>query len=465
MTVDLVAVLIPLSLLIVLMVCETPVAFSLGISGAVGIVLLEGVDIANSSLAAIPYSSTAIYTLTLVPMFVLMGLFVSHSGLLEEIFDVAHRWTRRLPGGLGMATVVACTFFGGVTGASVADSATLGRLSIGQMSKRGYEKSYAAGIVAAAGTVATLIPPSIGLVIYAIITNESVGRLLLAGIVPGALSAGVYIATVYLLARRGGPGRGAVDRYRPSRLVIAGGSVAQAVEAPRRRVVQGYVGAAAAAVLFLTVIGGIYSGVFTATEAGAVGAFVSLVLSSAYLLYVRHHGEASTTLRRAVAGALTEAGALTAMVFALIVGAAIFTQYLILAGIPTVISEWILGLPIPATAVVALFLIAMIPLGMFIDGLSMLLIVGPLAYPIVSQLGFDGAWFGVLLIKLIEIGLITPPVGLNAYVVAGLFDDLQVELVFRRVLPFLVADVVVIAILFLFPQIVTFLPDLAPRGG
>jgi tripartite ATP-independent transporter DctM subunit len=457
MNADLLQLLVPLGLLALLMASQVPVAFSLAVSGTVGIFLLQGFDIASSSLAAIPYSTTAVYTLTLVPMFILMGLFVSHSGMLADIFDVAQRLTRRVPGGLGISTVLACTLFAGVSGSSVADAATLGRLSIGEMSKRGYDKAYAAAIVAAAGTVAIVIPPSIALVVYGIITAESVGRLLLAGIVPGVLTAAAYIGTIVFFASRG-KGRGGLATGTSSDSDATGTEAASAGE--RRAALFGML---APIVLFLVVIGGIYAGVFTATEAGAAGAFSALIMSVIYMV-VRRRGNPMETIRRAFGDALKEAASLTAMVFALIVGASIFTQYLVIAGVPTAVSKWILDLPVPPHMVVAIFLLAMVPLGMFVDGLSMLLIVTPLAYPIVTQLGFDGIWFGILLITMIEVGLLTPPVGLNVYVVSGLFEELRVEHVFRQVVPFLAAEAVALALIFVFPELVTFLPDLA-RGG
>lgn len=448
---DLLVVLVPLALLIVLLVLQVPVAFALAGSGAVGLVMMDGFGVATRTLANLPYSTTAVYTLTLIPMFILMGLFISHSGMLDDMFDVAHALTRRFSGGLGIASVVACTLFGGVSGSSVADSATLGRLSIGEMAKRGYSKEYAASIVAAAGTLATLIPPSIALVVYGIITTESIGALLLAGIIPGIASASMYIGVIVHRGRRGrraghqpadvgGPSVGFLTTFRENAFGVGTGVIVS-----------------------LIVIGGLYSGVFTATEAGASGAFAAFLLSAAFVvLRSGADGGRWREVRRFTTTALKETGSLTAMIFALLVGAGIFTQFLLLARVPNTVSAWILDLPLPPELVVGLFLIAMIPLGMFVDGLSMLLIVTPLAYPIVvTTLGFNGLWFGILLVKMIEVGLITPPVGLNVYVVSGLFDDLSAGDVFKRVTPFLVTDIVTVALLFVFPALVTIVPRLS----
>jgi len=445
MDIELWPLLLSLAILFALFAAEVPVAFALGVAGFAGIVQMQGLAGAASTLAASPFNVTSSYTLTVVPMFILMGLFVSHSGMIDGIFNVAQRVTRRLPGGLGIATVLAATFFGGISGSSVADAATIGRVSIGEMSKRGYDKAYAAAIVAAAGTVDSLIPPSVALVMYGIVSGTSIGALLLAGIVPGLLTAAVYIILIMLLS--GG-------RYSPGRQERL--SAAAPSGALPRQEVFGLLGGF---LLFAIVIGGLYSGVFTATEAGALGAFASLALSS--LFVITWNADRGAALRSMLARSFGETGALTAMIFALIVGATIFSHFLVLAGVPMAISDWIIGLALPPGLVVISLLVVLLPMGMFIDGLSMLLIVGPLFHPVVTALGYEGVWFGILFIKCIEIGLLTPPVGLNVFVVAGLFRDLRVEDVFRRITPFILAELVVTAILFAFPPIVTFLPALA----
>ncbi len=445
MGIDTVPLLAALAVLAILIVVDAPIAFALGISGLTGIGLMQGISGAANAFAAIPYNATSAYTLTVVPMFILMGLLVSHAGMIDGIFNLVQRATRRLPGGLGIATVLAATFFGGISGSSVADAATIGRVSIGEMSKRGYDKAYAAALVAAAGTVDILIPPSVALVMYGIVSGTSIGGLLLAGIVPGLLTAGVYMVLIVLMAKSGKPGRGGVpaDRTRPQ-------------PKPQR---EEKFGMAGGALLFLIVIGGLYTGVFTATEAGALGAFASLIVSTIFV--VAWGAKRGTSPRHVMVAALSETGALTSMIFALIVGATIFTNMLVLAGVPTAVSAWIVDLSVPKPLVVASMLLVLLPLGMFIDGLSMLLIVGPLFHPVATSLGYDGLWFGIMFIKCIEIGLLTPPVGLNVFVVAGLFDDLRVEDVFRRIAPFILAEFVATGILFAFPQIVTFLPAMA----
>ena len=462
MSIELVPLLVTLGLLLVLMAARVPVAFCLGFSGAVGILFLEGFSNATGTIGAIPFSKTASYTLTLIPMFIVMGLFVSHAGLLSQLFSILQRCVGWLPGGLGVATVAACAFFGGISGSSVADAATLGRLSIGEMSKRGYPVPFAAAVVASASTAAIMIPPSIVLVIYGILTRESIGMLLLAGNVPGVLTAVAYALVIIMYATSGKlanePAGGAAAAPGATGNVAASGR-----ELPSRRAtrIRGAYGLMAGMTLFLIVIGGIYTGWFTATEAGAVGAAASLVLSLIYVFLSEERHRWLGRSWRTTRDASLEAGRITATVFALLIGAAIFTQFLVIARIPVALTEWILGLSVSPYVVVALFLLAMLPLGMLIDGLSMLLIVTPIAYPIIDGLGFDGIWFGILLVKLIEIGLITPPVGLNVYVVAGLFKDVSAESVFRCVTPFVIADLLLAACLFFIPEIVLWLPGLS----
>jgi C4-dicarboxylate transporter DctM subunit len=445
---DLFQIGLPLLILLLLIAAQVPVAFALGAAGLVGIFGIVGPETAENVLSSVPYGTVAVYSLSLIPMFIVMGLLLSHSGMLDGMFNIAQRATHRLPGGLGMGTVAAATFMGGISGSSVADAATLGRLSINEMSKRGYDKAYAAAIVAAANTVAVLIPPSIVLVLYGVVAGESIGKLLLAGIVPGIITSVVYASMIYWLSR-GRPDRG-------GRLPSADGTPSK----PAPVQLADWLGFAAGGLLFAIVVGGLYFGVFTATEAGAVGAFAAFSFSTLFIA-TRPQPHRLRRLRSGLGGAFQEAGSLTAMLFALIVGAALFTQFLVLARVPSRVSDAILALDVSPGLIVILLLLALIPLGMLIDGLSILLIVTPLAYPIVTELGYSGIWFGILLVKMTEIGLLTPPVGLNVFVVSGLFPDLRVEQVFRRIWPFVLAELLTVALFFLFPDIVLFLPELS----
>lgn len=457
---DALLVLIPIVLLLGLMVAGTPIAFSLALSGTVGILLQLGFNPAYDSLAQVPYSATSVYTLTVIPMFILMGLALSHSGMLDGIFNVTTRLTRRLPGGLGMATLAASTFLGGLSGSSVANAAALGRMSIDEMAKHGYSKPYAAAIVAAANTIAVMIPPSIVLVLYGILSGESIGRLLIAGIVPGLLTSVAYGTVIFAKALR----RGARERVPsaaavPADIAPAAGDPVDGV--PRPTTARDWVGILCGGLLFLVVIGGLYLGIFTATEAGAIGALAACLIGAGFVLTRRDEGPHLRALGRASAASLKESSSITSMVFFLLVGGTLFTQFLVIAGVPTEVSRFILALDLPPLVVVIALLLVTIPLGMFIDGLSMLLILTPLTYPIVTSLGFDGIWYGVLLVKMSEVGLLTPPIGLNVFVVSGSVKGIRSEQVFGQIWPFVLADLILVAVLVAFPEIVTFLPDLS----
>jgi C4-dicarboxylate transporter, DctM subunit len=438
MSPDVVVVLIVV-LFLVLLAIEMPVAWALATSGGIGLIALQGVGVTQSSLGAIPYSTTAVFSLTVVPMFILMGTFALHGHIAEQLFNIAERTIGRIGGGLGVATVAACAGFAAVTGSSLATAATVGRIAVGEMRQHGYPSSFAVGIVAAAGTLGAMIPPSVLLVIYGIITGEPIGALLVAGIIPGIVSALLYVA--YILVR----GPKLVDTSRAS------GELGRPRGGPLP-----YRALFRAALLFTVVIGGIYSGVFTATESGALGALVALVLM---LIELRRDGLA--VIRRRLGDALREAASITSMSFAILVGAGIFTAFLVAARVPTRFTSWVLAFETEPWVVVVAILLIMIPFGMALDPLSILVITMPLAHPVVTALGFDGVWFGILVIKMIELGLITPPVGVNVYIVTGSVPGVTAEQGFKGVLPFGVVDLLTVAIFFVFPALVLWLPGRA----
>ncbi len=459
MPADVVA-LIAIATFIGLLLIEVPVAFSLMIAGALGIVLIGQVDVALSTIAAAPYSATAKYELLILPMFLLLGALVAHAGIATRIFESANRLVGWLPGGLAVATIFACTVFGGISGSSAADVATLGRVSVAEMRRHGYSVRFAAGLVAAAGTVAILIPPSIPLVVYGILTGLPIGSLLLAGVVPGiatslAFAAFVMIRALWIRRTRGAAGEGsAAGRWKASADDARGES-----GRPSEGGWHAFAGLLYAGVLFVVVVGGIYTGIVTSTEAAAVGAFAALVIAVPVARAARRR------VPDLLKASVLEAAKLTSMIFALLIGTAVFIYFLTLTRLPADFASWVLGLSVSPGIVVALFLLALIPLGMFLDGLSMMLLTVPVAYPVMSQLGVDGVWFGILVVTLIEIGLVTPPVGINVYVIAGLVDDLPLEEAFAGVAPFVVIQLLVTVLIFLFPDIALFLPRLAAGHG
>lgn len=437
---------------------------------------MDGADLAGAVLGAVPFSSTSSYAMFAIPGFVLMGAVIANAGISRHIFYGVSRVLHWLPNSVAVAAVMATTIMSGISGSSAANVATMGRISVKEMRRAGYDTAQAAAIVAAAGAFGALIPPAIGLVVYGIVAGESVGALLLAGIVPGLLSA--FSLVVYLILR-GGRAHALpdVDAVELGARVRAAAAEHAAVGARPRGaaagggafVPQGLPGAdpsdtragratglGIAAVLFV-VMGGIYSGVMTATEAAAVGGFGAL------LLVALGRQARSGSMWRIARTSLEGTTRTTAMIFLLLIGGAMVTYLVVASSMPVRLSHAIMELPVPPTVVIALFLLALIPLGMFLDGMSIILLTVPIVAPVVDALGFDGIWFGILFMKLMEIGLITPPVGLNCFVVAGVVPGLKVEAVFRSILPLVLLDLGVTAVLFLFPGLVTWLPNMV--GG
>lgn len=450
--------------LFVMLICGVPVAFSLASAGVAGLFLLDGVDIASATLGRSPFQTTASYGLIVIPMFVYMGILAAHAGIGRDVLALAHRVLRRLPGSLALATIAACAGFAAVTGSSIATVATVGRVAIREMAAYGYDRRFMAGIVGSAGTLGVLIPPSILLVIYGIMTGESVGFLLLAGLLPGVLSAIIYATYIVVQAVRRPELVG-----RPAKQLAAisnegagqnrpGGSAPEAVDAAVEQlksfgIMTQLAGLLKLAILFLVVVGGIYSGTFTPTESGAMGAVIALVM-------VAFNRDKSFRSWWRLRDAVREAASMTAMIFAILIGGAIFAFFLVRAGTPRLFTDWVLELGLPPMLVVAALLLTLIPLGMFLDAYSILIITVPLTYPVISALGYDGIWFGILVIKFIELGLITPPVGLNGYVVASVADNLTAEDAFRGLMPFAALDLATIALLFAFPWLSTAVPEM-----
>lgn len=459
-------VLISIVLLLFLLVAGIPVAIALGSTGIVGLVMLSGTELASNVIAGTSYSAVGKANLVVVPMFILMGMLTLHSGIAEQLFALASKFLKKLPGGLAISTIFASAGFGAVTGSSLASVGTLGRTAITEMIRHGYNKSFASAAVAVSGSLAVLIPPSIILVLYGAITGESVGALLLAGIVPGIISAIMLAGFAILMAWRkpslvnasgpatvgagtsGGDNLSAGNRN----LVAMGIPEQEEIKLSPASAIRALI---AIALIFTIVIGGIYSGFFTPSESAAVGAVV------AFVLIITQYMKRPKQLLHNLSLALRETVSLNSMIFLILVGAGIFSYFLVAAGVPTAISKFVVGLPVSPELTVIILLLVLIPGGMFLDSISLLVITVPLVYAPIMDLGFNGIWLGILVVKLIELGMITPPIGLNAYVTAGTTPGLHVDEVFKGITPYYIADFVIIAVLFTFPDIVTFLPDMA----
>jgi len=443
-------------IMLLLVLIGVRVAFAAALAGFIGLVWIfsarmgfeRGFLVAVKMAGTIPHSKVSTLALSLIPTFILIGYLAYHAGLTRALFEAAKRWVGWLPGGMGVATVFSAAGFAAVSGASVATSAVFARIAIPEMLKLGYDKRFAAGVVAASGTLASLIPPSAILVIYAIIVEQDVGALLMAGFLPGAFSALVYAALVIFLAKArkdfGPPVRGYSWTER----------------------LQSLPGAFPIVLVIGIIVVCIYGGVGTPTEAGSLGAFVILLMA----LY---RGMRWKELR----GALLETAKLTVMIFTIIWGVLLYVRFLGFADLPTAFSDWISGLDQSPMLTLVLILLAYAVLGMFMDAIGMLLLTLPVVYPAVIALnggvGVSAAdsafgvsdvgcsiWFGIIVVKMAEFCLITPPIGLNCFVVASVRPECSVQDVFRGVTPFFIADALTIAMLVAMPGIVLWLPGL-----
>lgn len=406
------------------------VVFAAAIVGLLGLVELNGWAAGAGIAGTVPHSKSSTYALSVLPMFILIGFLAFHAGMTEQLFDAARKWIGWVPGGLAVATVFATAGFAAVSGASTATAAVFSRVAIPDMLKYGYDQRLAAGVVAAGGTLATLIPPSAILVIYAIIVEESVGALLLAGFLPGLVSALIYAAIIIIWAKvnpkLGPPVRGFTWKERFGSLP----------------------GITPIFIVVAIITTAIYDGWATPTEAGALGAFVVFVIAI-------WRGMSLNTIKES----LMESAKLTVMIFSLIWGVLIFVRFLGFSGLPEAFTQWIIGIDAPPMVIMICILIAYAILGMFMDAIGMLLLTLPVVYPAVIALGFDSIWFGIIVVKMAEVCLITPPIGLNCFVVNGVRPDIPLSTIFKGIAYFFIADVITIAVLLAFPEIVTWLPN------
>ena len=401
------------------------------IVGVLGVVYIIGWDAGAGIGGTVPHSKSVNYALSVLPMFILIGFIAYHAGLTHALFRAAKAWVGWVPGGLAVASVFATAGFAAVSGASTATAAVFSRVAIPHMLDAGYDRRLAAGVVAAGGTLASLIPPSAILVIYAIIVEESVGTLIMAGFVPGVVSALVYAALIIGQCKL----KPELGRPIPS--------------PPMKEKIASLPGTLPIIAVVAIIFYSMYSGTATPTEAGALGAFVVLIMA-----IVR--GMSWKNLR----SALEETARLTVMIFALIWGILIFVRFLGYAGLPQAFAEWIVTLPFPPVIIMIGILLGYAVLGMFMDAIGMLLLTLPVVYPAVIALGYDPIWFGIIVVKMCEVCLITPPVGLNCYVVAAVRPDIPLGDVFRGIAPFFVADVVTVGLVLAFPGIILWLPNL-----
>lgn len=426
--------LLAVGLIFVLMALGTPVFAALAVAGAFGVVMVEDLAFLLARLKTFPFGETANYSLTVIPMFILMGAFAHHAQVGRRLFEVANKWVGHLPGGLAMASILTSAGFAATSGSSVATAATVGAVAIPEMKEKGYDRRLAAGAVAAGGVLGVLIPPSVLLIFYAALTEVSAGKMLIAGFVPGLITTIAFMLGVALIGRR------VQDRSTRAPRASWADRISSTTQAWQ------------VVVLFLIVLGGIYLGLVTPTEAGAIGAVAALLM----LVFAKSvRGQLGNCLSESFRSTATT----TVMILFTMIGAGIFSFFLTLVQIPQMIAGAITESGISPHLIVAVLLLLYIPLGMFLDAFSMMVITLPIVFPTISGLGFDPIWFGILCVKMCEIGLITPPVGLNCFVIAGIDRDTPLPDVFRGALWFVAIEMATIVLLFCIPQIVTWLPD------
>ena len=419
--------------ILVLIMAGVPIAYTLAGVGTLGMTMIVGFDGAVGHLASAAYGMSAQYTWAVAPLFVAIGSLAGMGGITSEAFDSAKVWLGRLPGGLAMATVAASGAFAACCGSTVANAAIFTPLVLPQMLKHGYDKQLAVGCIAASGTFAAMIPPSIAMVVYSIITREPLGKLLVAGIIPGLMTVAVYMISIYIRA------------VRKPHLVPA------ALEAADwGRKIRSLRGTGGILFIFLVIMVGIYAGWFAPSAAGAAGACATLILV-AFRRKITITGLVRVSL---------DTAQVTATLFLIIIGGTLFTRFWLVSGIVSKLGAFISGLSAPPVVIVLLFVFGILILGCFLDPPSIMIITLPLIHPIVVEMGYSGIWFGIIMMKAAEIGMITPPVGMNSFVVhAASGGIVSLEDVFAGITPFLVLELVTLAVLIAFPEISLWLPN------
>lgn len=422
---------IGLATMLVLLALRMSVGISMLAVGFVGVAYLNGLPAALSIIGTEPVATLSNSELVVIPLFVLMGNLATASGLSRDLYAAAYVWIGHLTGGLASATIAACAGFSALCGSSVAAAVTMGQVSLPEMRRYGYAPSLAAGSVAAGGTLGILIPPSTGFVLYAILTEQSVGRLFLAGVLPGLLLTVLFILAIVIVARLkpelGPPGPRTTGHEKFKAMGHA---------APMTGVI-------------LLTIGGIYAGWFTANEASGIGAFLALLIA-----IFRRKLNARKFINVGLQSAQT-----TALVFLILIGAHVFNPFLALTQIPSQLAEFLSSLNVAPVILLSIIILIYVFLGMFLEGLAMLVLTVPIVFPIITAIGYDPIWFGVIMVLVLEMGLISPPVGVNVFVVKGLVPDVPIEQIFRGIIPFWIAMMVCVILLIIFPEIALLLPQ------
>ncbi|MBU4529585.1 MAG: TRAP transporter large permease [Hoeflea sp.] len=414
-----------------LMVFRMPVGMAMLAAGYFGTMLISGGRSANAMFVTEAFSATSNYNLTVIPLFILMGNIASVAGFSSRLYEAAFAWVGWLRGGLASASILGCAAFAAVSGSSVATAVTIGKVALPEMKRFGYSDALATGAIAAGGTLGFLIPPSTGFVLYAILTEESIGQLFMAGILPGLLLTLLFMAAVGLMTfidPKAGP---------------------RGEWVPMAKRMMALLRAFPLLIVIVVSIGGIYLGVFTPVEAAGVGAGLVILMALAM----------RKLEWRAFKQAITATVGTTAMLYLIIIGASVLNPFLALTYVPATLGEAMTSAGLGPYGVLMLIILAYLVLGMFMDGLAMLVVTTPIFFPIITGMGFDPIWFGVIAVIVIEMGMITPPVGLNVFVVKSVAQDVPMATIFRGVIPFWIAMAVGLLAIIVFPQIALIIPQ------
>jgi C4-dicarboxylate transporter, DctM subunit len=423
-------------LLFLFLLMGVPIAFSLMLVGFLGTTYLASIHAALPMVARTVYESASHYPYTIIPLFIVMGSYAEISGMSSDLYDTFDKWLRRLPGGLGMATIASIAGFSAISGSSVASSAAFGKVAYPEMRRFNYSPRLAAGTVAAGATIDFLIPPSLGFVIFGMLTEQSIGKLLISGMIPGLILAGAFMIILYVWVK-----------FNPHSALSSPEGVSW------KEKLSALKGIWETVVIFILVIGGIYTGLFTPTEAAGIGATLLFLMA-----LVKKKMD-----RRVLLTSLLETIRVSVMVLFLVAGASVFSYFLALSTIPMKVSIWIAGLAVSKYVILIILILIYLLLGCFLDAISMMILTLPVIFPVALNLGFDPIWFGVVCVLMMGAGLITPPVGLCVYTVASIAKDAPLEEVFKGALPFLAAILFVTFLITLFPQIALFLPSMMGR--
>jgi tripartite ATP-independent transporter DctM subunit len=418
--------------LLIFLFLNIPVGFVMGMIGVLGFSYLKGFGPGLSLLAKDYFEMFSSHSLTVIPLFMFMGQISFYSGISRRLYDSAYVMIGAQKGGLAMATVAACAGFATISGSTNATAATMATVTLPEMKRYKYDMGLAAGAVAAAGSLGILIPPSTIFIVYGILTEQSIGKLFVAGILPGILLSFLFMMAIYLRVRKN------------PELAPAGPKTTFTQK------IKSLSGIIEALIIFGFVMGGLFFGFFTPTEAAATGAFFTLLVS-----VVRRQLSWKNFLK-----SIADTTRLSCMVMVIVAGATVFGHFMAVTRIPFTLSNWVGGLPLPPMLIMIVILMIYIIGGCFMDGFALIMLTVPIFFPVATTLGFDPIWFGVIIVLIAEMGVITPPVGINVYVVYGVAKTIPLETIFKGVVPFLIALIICNLLLLLFPQIATFLPGL-----